>query len=159
VNVSAECISDKDLLTRVASCLDRYALAPHQLTLEVTEVALLADAASAAVVARLLRDLDVRLALDDFGSGYSSLLRLKTLPLQSIKIDRRFIGDVDTNPDSRRFLRALLNLSRDLELAMVVEGVERQSQADALRALGCTYAQGHLYGRPAPPTEIGLHGG
>ena len=159
VNVSAACISDKELLTRVACRLHRHALGPHQLTLEVTEGARLADSASAAAVARLLRDLDVRLALDDFGSGYSSLLRLKTLPLQGIKIDRRFIGDIDTSPDSQRFLRALLNLSRDLELAMVVEGIERQSQADVLRALGCTYAQGHLFGRPVPPTEIDLHGG
>ena len=147
------------MLTRVACRLHRHALGPHQLTLEVTEGARLADSASAAAVARLLRDLDVRLALDDFGSGYSSLLRLKTLPLQGIKIDRRFIGDIDTSPDSQRLLRALLNLSRDLELAMVVEGIERQSQADVLRALGCTYAQGHLFGRPVPPTEIDLHGG
>jgi predicted signal transduction protein with EAL and GGDEF domain len=158
VNVSAEGISDEDLPARVARCLHRHALRPHQLTLEVTEGALLADSASATAVARLLGDIDVRLALDDFGSGYSSLLRLKTLPLQSIKIDRRFIDDVDTNSDSQRFLRALLNLSRDLELAIVVEGVERPSQADVLRSLGCTYAQGHLFGRPAPSTEINLHG-
>jgi EAL domain-containing protein (putative c-di-GMP-specific phosphodiesterase class I) len=108
-------------------------------------------------VARHLCDLDVRLVLDDFGSGYSSLLRLQTLPLQAIKTDRRFIRDVDTNPETRRFLRALLNLSRDLGLVMVVEGVERQTQAEALREVGCTFAQGHLYGMPMPPAAIDLH--
>jgi diguanylate cyclase (GGDEF)-like protein len=158
VNVSAECISDLRLPARVARQLQRHAVKPHQLTLEVTEEALLADPEKALAVSRLLRDIDVRLVLDDFGSGYSSLLRLKTLPLQSIKIDRRFIGDIDTNPEARQFLRALLNLSRDLELAMVVEGVERSAQADALRELGCVYAQGHLYGMPAPAADIDLRG-
>ena len=157
VNVSAECISDPGLPARVARHLSRHGVQPHQLTLEVTEGALLADPACAAAVARLLRDIDVRLVLDDFGSGYSSLLRLKTLPLHSMKIDRRFIGDVDTNPDTQRFLRALLNLSRELDMAMVVEGVERSAQAEALRRLGCVYAQGHLYGRPAPADDVDLH--
>ena len=157
VNVSAQCISDHELPVRVARHLRRHALEPHQLTLEVTEEALLVDPTTAAAVARHLCDLDVRLVLDDFGSGYSSLLRLQTLPLQAIKIDRRFIRDVDTNPETKRFLRALLNLSRDLGLVMVVEGVERQTQAEALREVGCTFVQGHLYGKPAPPDAIDLH--
>ncbi len=156
VNISADCISDSELPARVAQHLQRHALRPHQLTLEVTEEALLADPETAAAVARRLRELDVRVALDDFGRGFSSLLHLLTLPLQSIKIDRGFIRDVDTNPETQRFLRALRNLSRDLELAMVVEGVERQTQADALLELGCTYVQGHLYGPPAPPGDINL---
>jgi diguanylate cyclase len=157
VNISADGISDPDLPDRVAQHLRRHALGPQQLVLEVTEEALLADPATAATVSYRLRDMDVRLVLDDFGSGYSSLLRLRTLPLHSIKIDRRFVRDVDTNPESRRFLRALRNLSRDLGLAMVVEGVERPSQADVLRQLGCTYAQGHLFGRPAPPGDVDLY--
>jgi diguanylate cyclase (GGDEF)-like protein len=157
VNVSAQCISDHELPVRVARHVRRHTLEPQQLTLEVTEEALLVDPTTAAAVARHLCDLDVRLVLDDFGSGYSSLLRLQTLPLQAIKIDRRFIRDVDTNPETRRFLRALLNLSRDLGLVMVVEGVERQTQAAALREVGCTFAQGHLYGMPMPPAAIDLH--
>jgi EAL domain-containing protein (putative c-di-GMP-specific phosphodiesterase class I) len=157
VNVPADCISDPGLPARVAEHLQRHALQPHQLTLEITEEALLADLETAATVARRLRDLDVRIVLDDFGRGFSSLLHLHTLPLQSIKIDRGFILEVDTNAETRRFMRALRNLSRDLELAMVVEGVERETQADALRELGCTYVQGHLYGLPAPPGEINLY--
>jgi diguanylate cyclase (GGDEF)-like protein len=156
VNISADGISDPELPARIAEHLRRHTIAPQQLALEVTEEALLVDPATAATVAYRLREMDVRLVLDDFGSGYSSLLRLRTLPLQSIKIDRRFIRDIDTNPEARRFLRALRNLSRDLGLTMVVEGVERQSQADVLRRLECTYAQGHLYGRPAPPGDVEL---
>ncbi|HEY0814592.1 MAG TPA: EAL domain-containing protein [Pseudonocardia sp.] len=159
VNVPAECVGDPDLPDRVAEHLKRHALRPHQLTLEVTEEALLADLEAAAAVTHKLRELDVRIVLDDFGRGFSSLLHLQTLPLQSIKIDRGFILDVDTNPETRQFMRALRNLSRDLELVMVVEGVERQEQADTLRELGCTYVQGHLYGLPAPPGDIDVHGG
>jgi diguanylate cyclase (GGDEF)-like protein len=158
VNISADCISDTELPDRVGKLLERHRLRPHQLTLEVTEEALLADLETAATVARHLRELDVRVVLDDFGRGFSSLLHLQTLPLQSIKIDRGFILDVDTNPETRQFMRALRNLGRDLGLAMVVEGVERETQAAALRELGCIYVQGHLYGRPAPPGEINLHG-
>ena len=158
VNISADCISDTALPARVARFLERHRLKPHQLTLEVTEEALLANLETAATVARHLRDLDVRVVLDDFGRGFSSLLHLQTLPLQSIKIDRAFIRDVDTNPETRRFMRALRNLSRDLELVMVVEGVERKTQADTLLELGCVYVQGHLYGLPVSPGEINLYG-
>ena len=154
VNVSADCISDPELPARVARLLQRHNFAPHQLTLEVTEEALLADLAAAAAVSRRLRELDVRLVLDDFGRGFSSLLHLQTLSLQAIKIDRAFVRDVDTNPETQRFLRALRNFSQDLELSMVVEGVERHAQADTLRELGCSYVQGHLYGLPAPPSDI-----
>jgi diguanylate cyclase (GGDEF)-like protein len=158
VNISADTISDPELPVRIAELLERHGLRPHQLTLEVTEEALLADLETAAAVARRLRYLDVRIVLDDFGRGFSSLLHLQTLPLQSIKIDRGFIVDVDTNQETQRFMRALRNLSRDLELVMVVEGVERETQASTLLELGCTYVQGHLYGLPVPPGEINLPG-
>jgi diguanylate cyclase len=157
VNLSPDSISDPGLPGRVAEHLRRHAVEPHQLVLEVTEEALLVDLATATTVARALGDLGVRVVLDDFGTGYSSLLHLRNLPLHSIKVDRRFVQDIDSNPEAQRFLRALVNLSRDLELALVVEGVERESQACTLRRLECDFAQGHLYGRPAPASEITLH--
>ena len=156
VNLSPDSISDPELPGRVAEHLRRHTLDPSQLVLEVTEEALLVDLATATAVARDLGDLGVRVVLDDFGTGYSSLLHLRNLPLHSIKVDRRFVQDIDSNPEAQRFLRALLNLSRDLELALVVEGVERESQACTLRGLGCSFAQGHLFGPPAPAAEITL---
>jgi EAL domain-containing protein (putative c-di-GMP-specific phosphodiesterase class I) len=154
VNLSPDSISDPGLPGRVAEHLRRHAVEPHQLVLEVTEEALLVDLVAATTVARDLGGLGIRVVLDDFGTGYSSLLHLRNLPLHSIKVDRRFVQDIDSNPEAQRFLRALVNLSRDLEIALVVE---RESQACTVRRLGCDFAQGHLYGRPAPASEITLH--
>ena len=127
-----------------------------QLALEITEDALLRNLPTAATVARRLRELGVVMSLDDFGAGYTSLAHLRQIPLDTIKIDRGFAGDVDVNPDTEKFLRALLALGRDLELRVVVEGVERQTQVDVLRRIGGTLAQGYLFGRPVPPSDVEL---
>ncbi len=156
VNVSPHSIGDPDLPDRVAAHLQRYGLGPGQLALEITEDALLHNPAVATAVAHRLRELGVVLSLDDFGSGYSSLLHLRQIPLHSVKIDRGFAGDIDTNPDTEKFMRALLALGRDLDLRVVVEGVERRGQVDVLRRIGCTHAQGHLFGRPVAAPGVRL---
>jgi len=81
---------------------------------------------------------------------------LRLIPLDAMKIDRGFTSDVDTNPHTRRFMQALLTMGHDLGLRVIVEGVERESQADVLRSLGATHAQGYLYARPAPAEELDL---
>lgn len=154
INVSPHCISDPRLPGRVAACVARHRLAPGQLVIEITEDALLTDLPRAAAVTRRLQALGVALSLDDFGIGYSSLLHLQQIPLHSIKIDQGFARDLDTNPATERFMKALLALGRNLGLGVVVEGVERQGQADVLRRLGATHAQGHLFGRPAAPEDL-----
>jgi diguanylate cyclase len=158
VNVSPHSISDPSLPDRVAHYLNRHDLGPGQLALEITEDALLHNLPTAITVARRLRELGVVLSLDDFGTGYSSLLHLRQIPLHSIKIDRGFAGDIDTNPDTEQFLRALLALGRDLKLRVVVEGVERRTQVEVLHRIGATHAQGYLFGRPVPPQDVKLHG-
>jgi len=122
--------------------------------LEITEDALLADPNAAREVTRQLRKIGAILALDDFGSGYSSLLHLQQISPHSVKIDRCFVRDLDTNPATERFMAALLARCRDLGLRVIVEGVERAAQADVLRRLGCSHAQGYLFGRPVRPEEI-----
>ncbi|MDP5181012.1 EAL domain-containing protein [Blastococcus sp. BMG 814] len=155
VNISPAIIADPTFPDAVAGVISRYALAPEQLVLEITEDSLLADLTVARAVAGRLRSLGAGLALDDFGTGYSSLVHLRQIPLQYLKIDRGFTGDLDTNPVTERFMRALLALGRDLGLDVVVEGVERVEQADVLRQLGCRYAQGYLFARPGPaPTRL-----
>jgi diguanylate cyclase len=156
VNVSPHSIGDVDLPDRVAHHLDHHGVAPSQLALEITEDALLHNLPTAITVARRVRDLGVVLSLDDFGAGYSSLLHLRQIPLDSIKIDRGFAEDIDTNPDTERFLRAVLGMGRDLGLRVIVEGVERRSQVDVLRRIGATHAQGYLFGRPVAPEKVQL---
>ncbi|SEM15859.1 diguanylate cyclase (GGDEF) domain-containing protein [Blastococcus sp. DSM 46786] len=155
VNIPPAMIADPSFPDAVAGVISRHALAPGQLVLEITEDSLLADLPVARAVAARLRGLGAGLALDDFGTGYSSLVHLRQIPLQYLKIDRGFTGDLDTNPDTERFMRALLALGADLGLHVVVEGVERPEQADVLRQLGCRYAQGFLFARPGPaPTGL-----
>jgi len=156
VNVSPHVISDPAFPNRVAPLLRRHGLGVGQLALEITEDALLRNLPTAATVARRLRELGVVMSLDDFGAGYTSLAHLRQIPLDTIKIDRGFAGDVDANPDTEQFLRALLALGRDLELRVVVEGVERRTQVDVLRRIGGTLAQGYLFGRPVPPGDVEL---
>ncbi|HEX7353428.1 MAG TPA: EAL domain-containing protein, partial [Mycobacteriales bacterium] len=95
-----------------------------------------------------LRDLGVTLALDDFGTGYSSLTLLQNLPVRVVKIDRSFVAPILEDERSRAVVRAVVHLCNDLGLDTVAEGIEMPSQAEALAEMGCTHAQGFLFGRP-----------
>ena len=150
VNVPPSLIIDSTFPACVAEVLTEYPLEPGALFVEITEEALLTDLAMAATVAHRLRAMRMRLALDDFGAGYSSLMHLHRLPLDTLKLDRSFVQSVDTDADGRRLLRGLVTLCRDLGLDVVAEGIERPSQLQALREMGCGLGQGNLIGRPAP---------
>ena len=154
VNVPPGLMTDRDFPHRIAAALQRYQLPPERLVLEITEDALLGELAVARVVADQLRRTGVQLWLDDFGTGYSSLLSLRQITLQAVKIDIAFVANIHTDPSAAQFLRALLVLSRDLDLTVTAEGVELPEQAVVLRELGCPLVQGFLYARPAPAGEF-----
>jgi len=154
VNVPAGLMTDPEFPRRVAAVLQRHGLATDRLLLEITEDALLGEMVVAQQVADRLRRLGVHLWLDDFGTGYSSLLSLRQIALQAVKIDIAFVANIHTDPSAEQFLRALLALGRDLGLMVTAEGVEVPAQAEILRALGCQFAQGYLYARPAPEAEL-----
>jgi EAL domain-containing protein (putative c-di-GMP-specific phosphodiesterase class I) len=96
----------------------------------------------------------VPLSLDDFGSGHSSLLHLQHIPLGTLKVDIGFVHDIDTNDRAKRLLKALLGLGRELGLNVIAEGVERASQCEVLRSLGCPMAQGHYFAPPVPASGV-----
>jgi EAL domain-containing protein (putative c-di-GMP-specific phosphodiesterase class I) len=150
LNLSPSSVVDTDLPRRVAECLERHGLDGANLVFEVTESALLSDPAGARDVCRQLRALGVRLALDDFGVGYSSLAHLHALPLDTLKVDRAFVDLVDLDDDQRRFTQAVLRLGRRPRAEVVAEGVERPEQLAELQAMGCPYVQGYLLSRPVP---------
>jgi EAL domain-containing protein (putative c-di-GMP-specific phosphodiesterase class I) len=154
VNVSAGHLSDPDLVDEVSVALSGAGVPPAALMLEITETALVADLAQAAGTLRELTDLGVRIALDDFGTGYSSLTYLRTLPIHTIKIDRSFVRDLDGNATDEAVTRAILGLAETLGLRPVAEGVEGVSQAERLRELRCGHAQGFLFAKPMPATDV-----
>ena len=155
VNVAPQDLAGRTLPSRVRRALDRWRVPADRLVLEVTESALLPDDDDAArQAARALAGLGVRLALDDFGVGYSSLAHLSSIPLDVLKVDRAFVAGLGSDPAQERFVRALLGLGRDLGLRVVAEGVERPEQLAVLAALGCDAVQGYLLSPPVPADEV-----
>ena len=160
VNVSGYQLQASSFADEVAEALAEGGLAPARLTVEVTETALVRDPRRARRVLGELRATGVRVAIDDFGTGYSSLGYLQQLPLDVLKIDKRFVdglaGPLASLGPSVAIPRAIVALGEALGLRTVGEGVETAAQRDALRAVGCTYGQGYLFARPLPVEELAV---
>ena len=148
VNLSAAQLRDPSLKLTVQRTLERHRLNASALELELTETAATQDAERTFALFGALRALGVSLAIDDFGSGYSSLSYLKNLPFDKLKVDREFVVDVHLRRDSRAICRSLVALTRGLDLAILAEGVESWDEVEALRDLGCTTFQGFLFSEP-----------
>jgi diguanylate cyclase (GGDEF)-like protein/PAS domain S-box-containing protein len=148
VNVSTRQIHRPSLVDDVREALTTSGLAPHALTLEITESALARRREEMTAILEDVTALGVLLALDDFGTGYSSLSLLRDLPVQTLKIDRSFVQTVDAGPGPRAFVQAIVDLAEALRLTAIAEGIERPIQVTALRRIGCSYGQGFHF---APP--------
>ena len=153
VNVSTVLLVDAALPDRIGTMLAEANVAPQRLQLEITESRVLAEDARADDVLRRLRALGVELAIDDFGVGFSSLAQLRRLPVGELKIDKSFVLAMEEEPGAAAVVRAAADLGRDLSLDVVAEGVETPAVARRVRELGCHYAQGYLFGRPASAAE------
>jgi diguanylate cyclase (GGDEF)-like protein/PAS domain S-box-containing protein len=147
VNLSAVQFRHPGLPDMVRRALEDAALPAHLLELELTE-SVTANPAAAITMMDALHRLGVRLSLDDFGTGYSSLSYLKRFPLHTLKIDQSFVRDIDTDPDDRAIVRAVIQMARALNLQTIAEGVETEAQALFLREQGCDMVQGYLFCRP-----------
>ena len=129
-------------------------LGAADLAIELTETALIEDSSVPAASLRELRSLGVKILLDDFGTGYSSLSHLQRFPIDALKIDRSFVMHLDAGEDDRAIVRAIAAMASALGLEVVAEGVETAEQALEAQALGCGWAQGYYFARPAPPIDI-----
>jgi EAL domain-containing protein (putative c-di-GMP-specific phosphodiesterase class I)/ActR/RegA family two-component response regulator len=154
VNVSARALQDTGLVADVQDALEETGLSPASLTLELTESVLLHDTEAAIDVFRELRGIGVRLAIDDFGMGFSSLSYLRRLPVDEVKIDRSFVTGVATGTEEWTLARGIIRLVHSLGLETVAEGVERADQVAHLRTLGCRLAQGYYFARPMDVAAI-----
>ena len=150
VNLSPAQFTHGDLVGLVHSILLETGLTPDRLELEITEGVLIEDFDRGLSLLRRLKALGVRISMDDFGSGYSSLSYLQAFPFDKIKIDRAFVINLGRNPQSAAIVRAVIDLGHGLEMSIVAEGVETEAQLAFLAEEGCDAVQGYLIGRPAP---------
>lgn len=156
VNLSPLQLRQPDLPKRVLEALVRSGLSPARLEIELTESLFVADSQRALHVLRQIRAMGVRLALDDFGAGYSSLDVLRKFPFDKVKLDKSFVDDIQSNPRSLAILRTMLDMGRNLNVPVLAEGVETEIQLAILRDAGCRKVQGYLTGRPTAASEIVL---
>lgn len=148
VNISMLQLFRGDLVTRLMNVLHGSRVKGHRLELELTESVLMANPDHAIEALTQIKALGVRVAIDDFGTGYSSLAYLKRLPIDSVKIDRAFVGDIDNDADDRAITNTIIMMAHSLGLNVVAEGVETQAQMDYLRERGCDEVQGYLVSMP-----------
>jgi diguanylate cyclase (GGDEF)-like protein len=154
VNISARDLSDPELPDRFGAMLQKHGCASSWITLELTESAILDDPDNALENLQRLHDLGCRLAIDDYGTGYSSLAYLRRLPVHELKIDKSFIVGMAHNSDDAVIVRSTIDLAHNLGLTVVAEGVEDEATLDRLRALGCDRVQGYLMARPLAVADV-----
>lgn len=154
VNLSPSQLQGSELQDTVAALLDETGLAPELLELEVTEDILIEDAEKAQKTFREIRARGVKIAFDDFGTGYGSLSYLKAFPLDTLKIDQTFVRQLLNDSGDAAIVRATIDLGRSLGLSIIAEGIEDLETANRLKGMGCDEGQGYHFGRPLPAPEF-----
>lgn len=150
MNVSAIHFNHPDFVNTLAQAIERHGINPSLLKIELTESVVMKDVMSSIYRMRELQAMGIRLAMDDFGTGHSSLAYLRDLPFNQIKIDRSFVKHVQDEQNDRFIVNSVLTLAKFLQVEVVAEGVETEAQRDALIAMGCQLFQGYLYSPPVP---------
>lgn len=148
-NLSPSQLVDQNTGLQILAVLDRTGFDPHRLEIEITETGLMSDPASAEKIVEDLRRVGIRVSLDDFGTGQSSLGRLREFNFDKLKIDRAFVASILDDRPSEHIIRAILAMCEGLGMDVVAEGIEEEAQADRLVQFGCGGGQGYLFGRPA----------
>lgn len=154
VNLSPLNLQDEHLACTIAGLIEGADSSSSWLTVEITEDALMSDMEAALAMIARLRGMGVRISIDDFGTGRSSLAYLKDLPVDEIKIDRSFIKGMATDRSAAAIVRSVIDLGSTLGLQVVAEGIEDDATLDRLAGMGCGYAQGYYLGPPLPPAEF-----
>jgi EAL domain-containing protein (putative c-di-GMP-specific phosphodiesterase class I) len=154
VNVSPIQLRFRSLPTQIREAAEEAGLPLDRLVIEVTESAILDNEEMALSIAHELKEMGCGLALDDFGTGYASMRHLVTLPFDQLKVDRSFIQEMGSRPESRKIVSAVVGLGRSLGLITLAEGVESREQESMLIQVGCVLGQGWLYGRPLAADQI-----
>lgn len=148
VNLSVQDLANQIFCQQVEPLLMRHGLPPHYLTLELTESSMMENPARSIDILNALSSLGIKLSIDDFGTGFSSLSYLKKLPVNELKIDKSFVLDMERNESDRVIVQSTINLAHNLGLAVIAEGIENTTLLESVSRLGCDYVQGYLFGSP-----------
>ncbi|HLA80901.1 MAG TPA: bifunctional diguanylate cyclase/phosphodiesterase, partial [Thermoleophilia bacterium] len=154
INVSPRQLTETDFVATLITCMDEWRVDPRSIILEMTETALVRDPHKSKQVMLELREAGIRLCLDDFGTGWSSLRHLTTFPVQNLKIDRSFVSKIACGNTEFEIIKSVTSLAHSIGLEVTGEGVEDQEQLRLLTDLGCDHAQGYFIGRPMPPDAL-----
>ncbi|HET8707873.1 MAG TPA: EAL domain-containing protein, partial [Pseudomonadales bacterium] len=154
LNLSAQDLSNEDVVKVLADALAEHQIAPSLITCEITESTAMENASQAIKLLLELRNLGVRLSIDDFGTGYSSMAQLRHLPVDELKIDKGFVLKLERQPDDQTIVRTTIELGHNFGLKVVAEGVENAESLALLRRLGCDYAQGFYLSKPLPAAAL-----
>ena len=154
VNLSAKHYSHPDLVKELKDILHSTGLAPENLCLEITESVLMENTETIAETLSGIQDLNVQVHMDDFGTGYSSLSYLHRFPIDTLKIDRSFVGNLGMSKETWKIVQAILQLAQNLGMDVIAEGIENLMQMRMLQSLGCQYGQGYYFSKPLDPREI-----
>jgi EAL domain-containing protein (putative c-di-GMP-specific phosphodiesterase class I) len=153
VNVSSVQFRRKGFVEEVSAILERTGLRPELLQIEITESAMMGGLQQAAETLYRLREMGISMAIDDFGTGYSNLSYLPSLAFDTLKIDRSFVVNLDTQPETESMIRTLITLAHNFGMRVIVEGVETPEQLALIKSLGANEVQGYLTGRPTANPE------
>ena len=154
INISPRQLDSEEFLINIKRLLKNISFPPEILEIEITETAIMKNVEMNIKVIRELKELGISIAIDDFGSGYSSLSYLKDLPIDKLKIDKTFLGDISGGSRNRMFTEAIVRLARTLNLSVIAEGAETQEHEDFLLKAGCETVQGFFYSEAVPPDEF-----
>ncbi|MCP4871498.1 MAG: EAL domain-containing protein [Proteobacteria bacterium] len=155
VNLAGRQLAQPALVPEVEKAIRQSGLAPNSLVLEITENAVMEHADESRRLLEKLKELGVKLHMDDFGTGLASLAYLRRFPLDTLKIDRSFVSGMDKDIEDMEIVRTIVSLANNLKMGVVAEGIETEKQLAALEALGCDLGQGYLFAKPLPPEEAG----
>jgi diguanylate cyclase (GGDEF)-like protein len=153
-NLSALVLQESYLTEQILNTLRIWKIRPEQITMEVTETAIMTNPEVARSMLEELRAQNIEISMDDFGTGHSSLGYLQTLPLHELKIDKSFVMDMTNNEGDAKIVRAIINLAQNFDFSVVAEGIENEETMEVLREMGCNTAQGYFISRPMPMEEF-----
>jgi EAL domain-containing protein (putative c-di-GMP-specific phosphodiesterase class I) len=148
INLSARQFTCPELVERIFKIIDTYNIDPSQIALEITESTFMEDMSTANIMLLTLRSKNIRIYLDDFGTGFASLSYLLHFPVDTMKIDKSFVKWMHADEQSEEIVKSVISLAHNLKMTVVAEGVEQQEHVDMLRSMGCDYFQGYFYAKP-----------